>query len=358
MKNRVQKVGRLLAEKGIGAMLVMQPENRYYLSGFTGDTGALLITPGTSYICVDFRYIEQAREQSPHLHLARVTGTIMEKLAEMRESTGFNTLAFEAGFINYHLYSTLRDKLPGVALAPLDGMVEKLRRIKEPSELEAIAASMALLDRGFEHICGFIKPGVTEAAVSLELEIYLRRLGASGTSFPFIVASGPRASLPHGEASDRVIGKGDILTLDFGVILNHYCSDMTRTVSVGAPPPEMEKIYYIVLEAQQAGLNAVKAGVGANSVDRAARNVIEGYGYGEFFGHGTGHGVGLAVHEAPRLSARDDTVLEAGMVVTVEPGIYLPGRGGVRIEDSVVVERGGCRLLTRAPKDRLMVIAQ
>ncbi|MCL2337556.1 MAG: aminopeptidase P family protein, partial [Firmicutes bacterium] len=245
-----------------------------------------------------------------------------------------------------------------VVLTPGDEMLERLRQVKEGSELQAIAASMALLDRGFEYICGFIKPGVTEAAVALELEICLRRLGASGTSFPFIVASGARASLPHGEASNKVIQEGDILTLDFGVILDHYCSDMTRTIAVGAAPaPEMEKIYNIVLEAQQAGLKAVQAGVNASSVDRAARAVIEGYGYGEFFGHATGHGVGLAVHEAPRLSHRDDTPLEAGMVVTVEPGIYLPGRGGVRIEDSVAVERDGCRLLTGAPKDKLMVIA-
>jgi len=235
--------------------------------------------------------------------------------------------------------------------------VEKLRRIKDRSEQAAIAKSMAMLDRGFEYICGFIKPGVTEAAISLELEIFMRHQGASGTSFPFIIASGPRASLPHGEATDRVIREGDILTLDFGVIMEHYCSDMTRTVTVGVPPPEMEKIYYIVLEAQRAGLNAVKAGVAASAVDKAARDVIEAHGYGEFFGHGTGHGVGLAVHEAPRLSARDNTVLEAGMVVTVEPGIYLPGQGGVRIEDSVLVEQDGCRLLTNAPKDTLLVIA-
>ncbi len=356
MKKRVEKLIRLLAEKDIDAMLVLQPENRYYLSGFTGDTGALLITPDNSYICTDFRYIEQAGEQSPHLQIARITGMLTDKLAEMRESIGFNTLAFEAGFVNYNLYSTIRDKLPGVELAPLDETVEKLRRVKEPPELKAVAASMALLDRGFEYICGFIKPGLTETAVALELEIFLRRQGATGISFPFIVASGHRASLPHGEASGKVISEGDILTLDFGVIMDYYCSDMTRTISVGAPKPEMEKIYYIVLEAQKAGLDAVKAGVTASSVDRAARDVIEGYGYGEFFGHGTGHGVGLAVHEAPRLSSRDDTVLEEGMVVTVEPGIYLPGRGGVRIEDSVVVERGGCRLLTNAPKDTLLVI--
>ena len=354
MRARVERIAGLLAEKGIDAMLVMQPENRYYLSGFSGSTGALMITPGTSYLCTDFRYTEQARDECPHLEVVKVTETLPDKLAELREQAGFDTLAFEADYINYKLYNTFRDKLPGVEMVPLDGALEKLRRVKDQSELAAVARAMAMLDRGFEYITGFIKPGISEKTVSLELEMFMRRQGASGTSFPFIVASGPRSSLPHGEASERVIRQGDMLTLDFGVIMNHYCSDMTRTVAVGTPPPEMKKIYAIVLEAQLAGLKAVRAGVAASAVDKAARDVIDSHGYGEYFGHGTGHGVGLAVHEAPRLSSRDDTVLEEGMVVTVEPGIYLPGRGGVRIEDSVVVEKGGCRLLTRSPKDRLL----
>ncbi|MFA7468287.1 MAG: Xaa-Pro peptidase family protein, partial [Desulfotomaculaceae bacterium] len=223
MKKRVEQIGGVLAEKGIDAMLVMQPENRYYLSGFTGSTGALLITTGDSYICTDFRYTEQAREQSPHLQVAKVISTLAEKLAQMQATIGFRTLAFEADYVDYTLYATLRDKLTGVELVPLVGTVEKLRQVKDRAELAAIAKSMAMLDRGFEYICGFIKPGISEIAVSLELEIFMRYQGASGTSFPFIVASGPRASLPHGEASDRVIGEGDILTMDFGVILEHYC---------------------------------------------------------------------------------------------------------------------------------------
>lgn len=354
MKRRVEKMAALLAEKNIDAMLVMQPENRYYLSGFSGSTGVLLITPGSSYLCTDFRYTEQAEAESPHLQVVKVTETFADTLVEMKERAGFSTLAFESDYINYKLYHTFRDKLPGVELVPLDGAVEKLRRVKDSDELAAIAESMAMLDSGFQYICGIIRPGMSEKEVALELEIFLRRRGAAGKSFPFIVASGARSSLPHGEASDRVIQPGDVVTLDFGVIKNHYCSDMTRTVAVGSPPPDMKQIYGIVLEAQLAGLQAVRAGVPASAVDRAAREVIESHGYGEYFGHGTGHGVGLAVHEAPRLSARDDTVLEKGMVVTVEPGIYLPGRGGVRIEDSVVVERDGCRLLTRSPKESFM----
>jgi Xaa-Pro aminopeptidase/Xaa-Pro dipeptidase len=190
--------------------------------------------------------------------------------------------------------------------------------------------------------------------VALELEMFMRRRGAEKTAFPFIVASGPRAALPHGEASAKTFSHGDVLTLDFGVVVDNYNSDMTRTVSLGPPQAQIKQIYDIVLEAQLAGLAAVKAGVAASAVDKAARDVIASHGYGEFFGHSTGHGVGLAVHEGPRLSVRDDTVLQEGMVVTVEPGIYLPGIGGVRIEDSVVVEKNGCRLLTKSPKDRLI----
>jgi Xaa-Pro aminopeptidase/Xaa-Pro dipeptidase len=354
MKNRVHKVAGALADYGADAMLVMQPENRFYLSGFTGSSGALLVTKKKAYLITDFRYLEQAREQSPHLEVIKMTDNLADTLAAMPEKTVIRALAFESGYVNYKLYEELGRKLSGIKLVPLEGVIEKLRQVKDDQELAAIARSMSLLDEGFDYICGWIKPGVTERAVELELEMFLRRKGATAAAFPFIIASGPRSSLPHGTASDRLIGPGDVITLDFGVVLDHYNSDMTRTVALGTPPGTIRKIYDIVLEAQQAGLAAVRAGVKASAVDAAARKVIESHGYGEYFGHGTGHGVGLAVHEGPRLSPRDDTVLQEGMVVTVEPGIYLPGTGGVRIEDSVVVERDGCRVLTKSPKNKLI----
>ncbi|MCG8402824.1 MAG: Xaa-Pro peptidase family protein [Firmicutes bacterium] len=356
MKSRLKKVARVLIEKGHDAMLVLRPENMYYLSGFSGSTGALLVARANSYLCVDFRYIEQAQRESPHLEIVLVKETIPAAIAELREKLRFNTLGFETDYINCKLLFNLREKLPGVETLPMDGVIEEQRQVKDRTELAAIAQAMAMLDRGYDYICGHIKPGVSERDISLELEMFMRRRGASGTSFPFIIASGPRSSLPHGEASAKKIRQGDIIMLDFGVVMNHYNSDMSRTIALGKPPPEMRKIYDLVLEAQLAGLNAIKEGVTASAVDKAARSVIEAHGYGDYFGHGTGHGVGLAVHERPRLSPRDDTVLKAGMVVTVEPGIYLPGRGGVRIEDSVVVEKYGCRLLTKAPKNSLVEI--
>ncbi|SFF93175.1 Xaa-Pro dipeptidase [Desulfotomaculum arcticum] len=357
MMERVKRIAGYLAESGTSAMLVMQPENRLYLSGFTGSSGAVLVTEKKSFLITDFRYIEQAKQQSPHLEIYKLRETMEDTLADMVSSLGLKSITFEADYISYHCYEQLKGKLQGVELKPATGVVERGRQVKDSGELLAIARSMSLLDDGFDFICGRIKPGITEQELEFELETYLRQKGASGPAFPFIIASGPRSSLPHGTATDRVIGYGDLITLDFGVVLDNYNSDMTRTVALGEPPAELKKIYSIVLEAQLAGLAAVRAGITASSADSAARQVIESYGYGGYFGHGTGHGVGLAVHEAPRLSSRDNTVLLEGMVVTVEPGIYLPGVGGVRIEDSVVVEKDGCRVLTKSPKDKLIILA-
>ncbi|KAF1086548.1 putative peptidase [Sporotomaculum syntrophicum] len=357
MQTRVNKVVAALRDKAVDGLIVVQPENRFYLSGFTGDAGALLITSGQSFIITDFRFIEQAREQSPHLEIVKIETTLADALVDLAGRLKLPVLGFEGDYITYQFYATLQNKLdkPGaMSLRSVEGVVELFRRVKEPDELAAIQKAMSLLDEGFQHICGYIKPGVSERAVALELETFMRLRGAEKTAFPFIVASGYRAALPHGEASAKSISPGEVITLDFGVMVEHYNSDMTRTVSLGVPTVQMREIYSIVLEAQLAGLAAVRAGVPASAVDKAAREIITAHGYGEYFGHGTGHGVGLAVHEGPSLSARDDTVLQAGMVVTVEPGIYLPGRGGVRIEDSVLVEQNGCRLLTGSPKDRLI----
>ncbi|AGL02033.1 M24 family metallopeptidase [Desulfoscipio gibsoniae] len=354
MQTRVNKVAGFLKDYAMDALLVMQPENRFYLSGFTGDAGALLVTAGQSYIITDFRFIEQAREQSPHLELIKMETTLADALVDMAGRLNLHVLGFEADYISYKFYDTLHKKLGEVSLRPVEGIIEQLRLIKDKNELETIQRSMALLDEGFKYICSFIKPGISEREVALELEMFMRYRGAEKTAFPFIVASGPRAALPHGVASAKTINTGDVVTLDFGVVVDNYNSDMTRTISLGSPSNQIKQIYNIVLEAQLAGLVAVRAGVAASAVDKAAREVIASYGYGEYFGHSTGHGVGLAVHEGPRLSLRDDTVLQEGMVVTIEPGIYLPGTGGVRIEDSVIVEKEGCRLLTKSPKDRLI----
>jgi len=356
MQKRIEQVREKCRAAGVDAFLVLRPENRYYLTGFTGTAGAVVITPQEVYFLADFRYFEQAQQQCPHCRVILFKDSLFDALAELLPARGVTGLGCEDDFLTYRQYTSLQEKLNGVTLTPLHGVVEKIRQVKDATEIERLARAVALADRAFTYICSFLRPGRTEKETALELEFYMRRQGASGTAFETIMASGPRGAMPHGTATDRVLQPGDLLTIDFGCRLDGYNSDTTRTVIIGrSPDPRQQEIYRIVLEAQKAGIQAVKAGVKASEVDRAAREIIEGYGYGDNFGHGTGHGVGLAIHEEPSLSRRDETVLEPGMVVTVEPGVYLPGWGGVRIEDMVVVEEAGCRILTRAPKEQLIV---
>lgn len=355
MQDRIELLQARLSQENVDAFLVMRPENRFYLSGFTGSAGALVITPREVYFLADFRYVEQARSQCRHCQVVMFKDSLHEILAENLPRWGVARLGCEGDFLSYKQFATLQEKLEGIVVTPLSGLVEEQRQVKDAGEIEILAQAAALADRAFEHITGYLKPGITEREVALELEFFLRRLGAEKIGFETIIASGPRGALPHGVASDRVIQNGDLITMDFGCAYRGYHSDITRTVVLGLPNPRQEEIYRLVLKAQQAGLAAARAGVKACDVDRAAREIISAAGYGENFGHSTGHGVGLAVHEEPSVSGKNETVLQPGMVITVEPGIYIPGWGGVRIEDMAVVEEGGCRLLTRAPKDPLPV---
>ncbi len=242
-----------------------------------------------------------------------------------------------------------------VKLITSEGIVEKLRTIKDDSELAIMQDAANLADRAFEHILGFIKPGVSEKAIALELEVYMRSQGATSSSFDTIVASGERSALPHGVASDRIIGRDEFVKLDYGAYYNGYCSDITRTVVVGKPSDKHREIYEIVREAQQYALDHLQPGMTGKEGDALTRDIITRYGYGEYFGHGTGHGLGMEIHEAPRLSLTGDIVLVPGMTVTVEPGIYLPGFGGVRIEDDIVMTDKGIRILTGSPKQLIVL---
>jgi len=356
MDNRLQKLRKLLPEYQIDALMVSHPKNCTYLSGFTGTSSTLVIDHRNAYLMTDFRYFEQAKEQCPHFQVVEIAEELHLTLAELLSRTGIDKLGVEADYLTYHRFSSLQKELAPYELVPVTGAVQKLRIVKDPGEIAAIEESMHILDRAFTYIKGKLKPGITEREISLELEFFSRKEGAEEKAFTFIVASGPRSSLPHGTASRRVMQQGDLVTIDFGVIYKGYASDMTRTVVLGNYNNKQQQIYNIVLEAQLAGLAAIKTGVKASEVDRAARTVIEKHGYGPYFGHSTGHGVGLEVHENPRLSKKDNTILEAGMVVTVEPGIYLPRWGGIRIEDTVVVEENGCRILCNSPKDKLICI--
>ncbi|WP_373323064.1 M24 family metallopeptidase [Desulforamulus aquiferis] len=345
-----------MAARGINYILISKPENRSYLSGFTGTDGTLLVGPETADIFVDFRYVEQAKAQAAHFNTIKVEQASLGVTSEVIRNYKINKLYIEEDYLTVKQYAYLKDKLAGIDLEPAGGLVEEQRKVKDALEVPLIRQAMHIGDLAFSHILKQIKPGVSESALALELEFFMRRQGASSLAFDTIMASGPRSALPHGVASDRVLQEGDFLTMDFGCVYKGYNSDMTRTLVLGRPNQKQQEIYHIVLEAQLAGLAAVRPGVIAREVDRAARSVIEKRGYGQYFGHSTGHGVGLAIHERPRLASNDETVLEAGMVVTIEPGIYLPDWGGVRIEDSVLVTEEGCEILTSSPKKELLTV--
>lgn len=350
--SRVEKLRARLRERDLDAFFCLQPENRRYLSGFTGTTGMVVVTAGGAHFLTDFRYVEQAERQAQGFTVHRVQeqNAYTQVLGEILRREGARRVGFESDFLTVDGHARYAKELEGVELVPAAGMVEAIRQVKEPDEIEAIRRAAALADAAFEHVLTFLRPGVTEREVALELEFFMKRNGATALAFDTIVASGPRSSLPHGVASDRVIGRGELVTLDFGCVVDGYCSDMTRTVAVGEPDEKQREIYRIVLEAQARGLEAARPGVPGKDVDAACRDYIAARGYGDNFGHTTGHGVGLAVHEGPRLSSKAEEALVPGNVVTVEPGIYLPGWGGVRIEDLVVITENGCEILSRSPK--------
>jgi len=354
LQERVKRLQGLFDVNGVDAFYVTAPENRYYLSGFSGTSGALLLCRNNSYLITDFRYTSQASQECPGFEIIEAPGNGIEALAGLCRKDHVSQLGCEGDNLTYAQFQALRQVLTSVELKPVSGVVEGLRLHKDAYELRCIEEAVRIADRAFARITAIIRPGVSEVEIALELEFLIRRLGADGIGFATIVASGTRSALPHGVASAKIIEAGDLVTLDFGAVYRGYHSDITRTVAVGQGTPRQEDIYNIVLEAQMSAIAAVKAGVRTSEVDRAARDIIKKNGYGDYFGHGTGHGLGLNIHEGPRLSAKDDTVLQAGMAVTVEPGIYLPGWGGIRIEDTVLVENGGRRVLTRSPKDRLL----
>ena len=349
-KKRTDALREELAAAGLEAMLVASGVNRRYLSGFTGTAGALLFTPRDQYLLTDFRYMTQAPQQAPDFKVVEHAPDMMDTVKELLAEAGLKKLGFEERHVTYADWSAWSKALAPVELVPVDGLPEKLRVKKDEEEIAVIREAAKLADAAYAHILHYVRPGVTELDLAAELESFMRKNGASGPSFDTIVASGERSAMPHGVASTRKLQPGEFVTFDFGAYFQGYCSDLTRTIVVGEPTDRHREIYNIVLEAQERALAHIKPGMTGREADALTRETIARYGYGEFFGHGTGHGIGLEIHEAPRLSQRSDTVLEPGMVVTVEPGIYIPGFGGVRIEDDVVVTESGIRVLTSSPK--------
>lgn len=348
---RIERLRTVLQEQGLKALLITNAVNRLYMTGFTGSSGIVLISETKAYLLTDFRYMTQAPAQATAYEVVEHAPNPMETVKDLLTKLGISKLGFEQNDMTYGAYQTTAKALNGIELAATDGIVEKLRIIKDESEIAVLQEAADLADRTFTHILEFLKPGAKEADIALEMEVFVRKNGAASTSFETIVASGERSALPHGKASDRILGTNEFVTLDYGAYYKRYCSDITRTVVVGKPTDKHKEIYNIVLEAQMTALDKIKPGMTGREADAIARDIIQRYGYGDYFGHGTGHGLGMEVHEAPRLSKNGDTVLTPGMVVTVEPGIYLPGFGGVRIEDDIVVTDTGIKILTHSSKD-------
>ncbi|MDC3415496.1 M24 family metallopeptidase [Aquibacillus salsiterrae] len=339
-----------LKENGLDGLLITSTVNRQYITGFTGTAGVVLITEKEALLITDFRYIEQATEQAKSFKIIEHKQPIGLEISDQVKKLSISRLGFEKNDITYATYEQYKEEIP-TELIPTSGIVEKIRLIKKEDEINILKDAAKIADAAFDYILTFIKPGVKEIEVSNELEFYMRKQGATSSSFDIIVASGHRSALPHGVASDKEIKSGELVTLDFGALYKGYCSDITRTVAVGKIDEQLLTIYQTVLEAQMKGMAGIKAGISAKEADALTRDHIEEKGFGQYFGHSTGHGIGLEVHEGPGLSYRSNQLLEPGMVVTVEPGIYIPGVGGCRIEDDTVVTKDGNEKLTFSPKE-------
>jgi Xaa-Pro aminopeptidase len=344
-----------LDDLGADAFLVTRPPNVRYLSGFTGSNGQLLLTTRDAVFLTDGRYTEQARREVPDLRRGRYTGDFAAVFGRACADLGVRRVAFEATGVTFATYQRLAGS--GVELVPASGEVERLRWVKQPEEIERIEAAQAVADEAFELVTGKLIEGVTERDVAFELDTAMRGAGAEAVAFESIVAFGESAAEPHHTPCGRALARGDVVKLDFGAVVDGYHSDMTRTVAFGEPPPVIREIHEAVLRAHLAGVAAATAGATGDAVDGATRAVIGEAGFAEAYPHSVGHGVGLEVHEGPLLRAGGEDVLPAGAVVTVEPGVYLQGVGGVRIEDMVEVTPGGGppRVIPRSPRELLVL---
>lgn len=355
--NRLELLRTKMQQGGLQAFVISSTSNRRWLSGFTGSSGTLVVGLHKAWLLVDFRYIEQASQQAAHLECIKTT-KLTEQLQALLEEAAATQVGFESNHVTYTAWEKLQEVSANVNWVPCINWVEEARACKDEEEIGLLATAAAQADNAFAAVLPMIKPGISEKELAMQLEFSLRKAGAEAMAFPPIVVSGERGALPHGQPSDKAIRIGELITMDFGAVWQGYCSDMTRTVALGYVDERQREIYNIVLHAQQAAVAAVAAGLAGQAVDAVARRIISEAGYAEAFGHGLGHGVGLDVHEEyPRLSTSWQGELQPGMVCSVEPGIYLPGWGGVRIEDLVVVTPDGCRVLSNAPRDLMIIPA-
>ncbi|WP_436859920.1 M24 family metallopeptidase [Staphylococcus caeli] len=350
---RIEKLNDALKAKHLDAIVVLTDFNRRYLSGFTGTSGALIITKTHNLLITDFRYIEQATAQAPKFKIIKQQGNLIEAVKQELEQLKVQNVGFEGNLVSYDTYLQLSKSY--ISLISISGLIEKIREVKDEDEIALIQKAAEIVDETFEYILTVAKAGMTELQLKAKLESKMLELGAEGTSFDTIVASGVRGALPHGVASDKVIQTGELITLDYGAYYKGYSSDITRTFAIGEPEPKLKEIYNIVLEANQKAIAAAKKGITGKALDAIAREYITEKGYGEAFGHSLGHGIGLNVHEGPNLSKNSDTELEVNNCVTIEPGIYLDGLGGVRIEDDILIKENSCERFTKSPKNLIIL---
>jgi len=348
-EGRIATLRAGMSESGIDGLVVSAPSNVFYLSGFRGSAGLLLIGPEEPRLFSDSRYRLQAQEQASEFAFVEVSGGLAAAVGAAAREAGLAELGYDGANVTCEQREKLAEGAEGIALSDASGLVEELRAVKSPEEVARIRGAAELADAALARMVLALRPGMTERQIALEGEFLMRYAGAERAAFDMIVASGPRSALPHAETTNRELRPGDLVVIDMGAVLDGYCSDMTRTFVVKKASQQARDIYRLVYEAQRAAAAAVREGAVCQEVDGVARSRIEAAGYGEHFGHGLGHGVGIDVHEGPRLAKRVEKRLAAGNVITVEPGVYLDGVGGVRLEDLLVVETDGAATLTGAP---------
>jgi Xaa-Pro aminopeptidase len=351
---RIEKIRDILDELKLDAFYVTHIPNIRYLTGFSGSSATVLISRKKNYFLTDFRYKEQSARQVKGFEII-INYLADEELKKIIAKDGFKSFAFESTHLTVHQLDTLKKKFADINFSAVPEGIEKLTMIKTPEELVKMQKAIDITDDVFSKLLDIIKPGMKENDVAAQITYWHKMLGADKDSFDPIVASGWRGALPHGMASDKIIEKGEMVTLDFGCVYNGFCSDMTRTISVGEPSAEMKKIYDIVKHSQQLALDAAKQGITTKQLDSVARDYIYAEGFEGKFGHGLGHGLGIEVHEMPSVSQRMDIVLPENAVVTIEPGIYVEGLGGVRIEDDILILTNGCEVLNRSPKGLIVI---
>jgi Xaa-Pro aminopeptidase len=354
-KVRIEALQAQLERLRLGYVLITHMPNVRYLCGFTGSSGALLVGPGRAQLFTDGRYTLQARQEAAQARLRITRGNAATAAIARLKGRRKEVVGIEADHVSVSTQRALRKAAPNVRLSPTSGLIERMRMVKDAEEIVQLQAAVMLASGLFEVLLHGIKPGTSESHVAAELEYVARRSGAQGMSFETIVAAGERSAMPHGVASENPIPGSGFVVLDYGVILAGYCSDMTRTVHVGSPGQKQRALYQAVLDAQLAAISAVYPGQEAGKVDQAARKVLKKAGFASYFTHSAGHGVGLEIHEPPRLGKDQTEPLQPGMVITIEPGAYVPGLGGVRIEDMVLVTETGCQILTPTPKELLVL---